>query len=37
MYAQLKKAYDGLAEKYGLRQIRSGDAFEAARHSPDWG
>lgn len=37
MYTLLKKAYAGLAEKYSLRQIRSGDAFQAAKLSPDWG
>ena len=37
MYAGLRFAYDGLSKKYGLRQIPSGDAFQQARISPEWG
>ncbi len=37
MYAGLRDAYDGLATQYGFRQIPSGDAFQHARLSPDWG
>ena len=37
MVAGLRRAYDGLAKKYGLRQIPSGDAFQRARLSPEWG
>ncbi len=37
MYAGLCSAYDGLAKTYGLRQIPSGDAMQAARLDPAWG
>ena len=37
MYRGLRAAYDGLAQQYGLRQIPSGDAMEAARRDPAWG
>lgn len=37
MYADLRRAYDDLARRYGLRQIPSGDAMQAARLDPAWG
>lgn len=37
MYQGLCQAYAGIAAELGLRIIRSGDAMEWARRSPDWG
>lgn len=37
MYAGIVEAYDQLAEKYNLRQIPSGDAFQIARSFDGWG
>lgn len=37
MYAELRAAYDDLAARYDLRQIRSGDAMQAVRLDPEWG
>lgn len=36
MHEGLVDAYDRLAKKYGLRLIRSGQAFYAARKTPRW-
>ncbi|GAT35288.1 hypothetical protein TSACC_3353 [Terrimicrobium sacchariphilum] len=36
MYAGLKAAYDKLAQRYSLRIIPSGDAYQAARKLPRW-
>lgn len=36
MYDGLKAAYDKLAQRYGLRIIPSGDAYQAARKLPRW-
>ena len=36
MYDGLKAAYDKLAQRYGLRIIPSGDAYQAARKLPPW-
>lgn len=36
MHADLVSAYDRLAKHYGLRLIRSGEAFHAARQTPRW-
>lgn len=37
MYADLSKAYAEFATRHGLRLIRSGDAFQLARKTPEWG
>lgn len=36
MYEGLKAAYDKLSQRYGLRIIPSGDAYQAARKLPRW-
>ena len=36
MYEQLKAAYTQLAQRYHLRMIPVGDAFQAARHTDRW-
>lgn len=37
MYAGVRKTYDDFAAEFGLRQIPSGDAMEAARRDAEWG
>ncbi len=36
MFDQLQAAYTGLAERYGLRVIPVGEAFQRARSTPRW-
>lgn len=36
MHAGLRAAYDELGRRYGLRLLRSGDAFDLANNSPSW-
>lgn len=36
MYEGLNDAYEGLAKEYGLRLLPVGDAFHAARQTPEW-